>query len=341
MDYDGTIYLKGGPAVLTPVDIENKEFGKSFRGYDIDEVEEFLQVLVADYEKLYRENASLKEKNAMLQETIGNYRGMEETMQNAIIAAQRTAEDIKRNAYHRAENITREAQTRANESIASADKTIQELENSYLALQGEVDAYRARMRSLLETNLKLLDDMPRVEIKTIERVKFDPVTIEAVEHTAPIPNVENHAEEETENTATFDFGSMIQQTESESTPVKKTEFVSAVSDQRVPLSEKIPVAQGTRGTHINPLVEQLMRENKKPQAEQIAEERSAENGTESNDFATQADFSVKKETVSAGEFTEEPQEFYLRADKKKKHGKHDKSSESSGNYYDVFSDDTL
>lgn len=48
--------------MLTPVDIENKEFNKSFRGYDIDEVEEFLQTLVTDYEKLYRENASLKEK---------------------------------------------------------------------------------------------------------------------------------------------------------------------------------------------------------------------------------------------------------------------------------------
>lgn len=338
MDYDGTIYLKGGPAVLTPVDIENKEFGKSFRGYDIDEVEEFLQVLVADYEKLYRENASLKEKNAMLQETIGNYRGMEETMQNAIIAAQRTAEDIKRNAYHRAENITREAQTRANESIASADKTIQELENSYLALQGEVDAYRARMRSLLETNLKLLDDMPRVEIKTIERVKLDPVTIEAVEHTAPVPKVENEKVSEYEDTATFDFGSAMQMPESDSASAKKTEYSSTINDQRVPLSEKIPVAQGTRGSHINSLVEQLMQENKALQTER-GEEEAQEASHEPSE--AQADFSVKKETVSAGEFAEEPQEFYIRADKKKKHGKHDKSSESNGNYYDVFSDDTL
>ncbi len=327
--------------MLTPVDIENKEFNKSFRGYDIDEVEEFLQTLVTDYEKLYRENASLKEKNAMLQETIGNYRGMEETMQNAIIAAQRTAEDIKRNAYHRAENITREAQTRANESIASADKTIQELENSYLALQGEVDAYRARMRSLLETNLKLLDDMPRVEIKTIERVKLDPVTIESVEHTAPVPSVEKqeNAAEIMSDTATFDFGSAVQMPEAGSVSMSKNETASPINKQRVPLSEKIPVAQGTRGTHINPLVDQLMKENKTLQSEKSLEELGKEESAA--EFETQKEFDVKKETVTSDEFSGAEQEFYINVDKKKKHGKHDKSGGADGTYYDVFSDDTL
>ena len=58
--------------MLTPIDIENKEFTKAFRGYDIYEVEEFMKNRVADYEKLYRENAELKEKNAMLGDTIGN-----------------------------------------------------------------------------------------------------------------------------------------------------------------------------------------------------------------------------------------------------------------------------
>ena len=46
--------------MLTPVDIENKEFTKTFRGYDVYEVDEYMKDLVADYEKLYRENAELK-----------------------------------------------------------------------------------------------------------------------------------------------------------------------------------------------------------------------------------------------------------------------------------------
>lgn len=327
--------------MLTPIDIENKEFAKAFRGYDIDEVEEFLHVLVADYEKLYRENASLKDKNAMLQETIGNYRGMEETMQNAILAAQRSAEDIKRNAYHRAENITREAQTRANESIASADRTIQELENSYLALQGEVDTYRARMRSILETNLKLLDEMPRVEIKTIERVKVDPVTIDPVQHTAPVPNVNQSMAEDFSSTRPVpDISAAERKRES---ALEENETISgkkiwseSLEEERVPLSEKIPVAQSTRGTQVNPVVDQLMKErefkaslhNQEPKENEPAPEEKSDG------------FGVKKETfdISSFEMSSE-NEIVLNFEKEKKGKKHQK--DNGGAYYDVFSDDSL
>ena len=307
--------------MLTPIDIENKEFEKAFRGYDIDEVEEFLQVIVNDYEKLYRENASLKEKNAMLQEAIGNYRGMEETMQNAIIAAQRTAEDIKRNAYHRAENITREAQTRANESIANADKTIQELENSYLALQGEVDTFRARMRSILETNLKLLDEMPRIEIKTIERVKVDPVTIDPVEHTAPLPDVNKAADN--------DFADTMPVPElAQKKAEPKSAWRDSVESERVPLSEKIPVAQSTRGTNINPVIDQLMKERSKVSEPAVVDEAPAEESTD--------DFGVTKQTFDASIFAagDEPGEKEVVVKFKK-----DKNNDSG--YFDVFTDDSL
>ena len=70
--------------MLTPVDIENKDFKKVMRGYDVYEVESFIKDIVADYEKLYRENANMKEKIEMLTSSLTNYRAMEETMQNAI-----------------------------------------------------------------------------------------------------------------------------------------------------------------------------------------------------------------------------------------------------------------
>jgi cell division initiation protein len=83
--------------MITPVDLENKEFKKGFRGYDIDEVETFLTELSKDYAKIYRENASLKDKNAILTDAVENYKEMEETMRSAIISAQRTSEEILRN----------------------------------------------------------------------------------------------------------------------------------------------------------------------------------------------------------------------------------------------------
>ncbi|MBQ4516412.1 MAG: DivIVA domain-containing protein [Clostridia bacterium] len=327
--------------MLTPIDIENKEFTKAFRGYDIDEVEEFLHVLVADYEKLYRENASLKDKNAMLQETIGNYRGMEETMQNAILAAQKSADDIKRNAYSRAENIAREAQTRANESIAQADKTIQELENTYLALQGEVDAYRARVRSILETNLKLLDEMPRVEIKTIERVKVDPVTIDPVQHTAPVPDVFKEVPDDLSSTRPVpDISAAERKRETlseESEPVISKKVKSeSFGEERVPLSEKIPVVQSTRGTQVNPVVDQLMQEKEFKASLYTQEPTEAEATPEE---ATD-EFGVKKETFDISSFDVDSGSEVVLSFEKDKKGKKNQTG-NGGAYYDVFSDDSL
>ncbi|MBQ3553767.1 MAG: DivIVA domain-containing protein [Clostridia bacterium] len=316
--------------MLTPVDIENKEFGKAFRGYDIDEVEEFLQLLVNDYEKLYRENASLKEKNAMLTETIGNYRGMEETMQNAILAAQRSAEDIKRNAYQRAENIQREAQTRANEAIANADKSIAELESTYIALQGEVDNYRARMRSILETNLKLLDEMPRVEIKTIERVKVDPVVVDGVAHTAPIPKTEE-TYDKFADTIPVPKVTEMKEPEWVDIPGAETVVIPEIPEKppvykqegadRVPLSEKIPVAQSTRASSVNPFVEEMMRE-KELAAKMPKEEPKEAVEEEEPVFSGMPDFSKEKEVVLNFE-------------------KREGGAQSAGTFYDVFSDDEL
>ncbi len=146
--------------MLTPVDIENKEFAKAFRGYDSIEVDEFMRTLVADYEKLYRENGSLKEKNAIISETLENYKGMETTMQNAILVAQKTAEDIKQHAYERSGTITKEAEIKAGNIIAEAEKRASVLEEEYSSLKKEMNTFKARMNSLLQTYMKLLEDMP-------------------------------------------------------------------------------------------------------------------------------------------------------------------------------------
>ena len=146
--------------MLTPIDIENKEFSKAFRGYDSIEVDEFMRSLIADYEKLYRDNGALKEKNAILTETLENYKGMESTMQNAILVAQKTAEDIKQNAYERSNTITKEAEIKAGNIIREAEKRSGELEKEYSVLKKEMNTFKARMNSLLHTYLRLLDEMP-------------------------------------------------------------------------------------------------------------------------------------------------------------------------------------
>ena len=68
--------------MLTPMDIHNKEFGKSIRGFDCDEVNEFLNEVVQAYEILYRENREMTDKVEQMEKRLNQYESTEETMRN-------------------------------------------------------------------------------------------------------------------------------------------------------------------------------------------------------------------------------------------------------------------
>ena len=109
--------------MLTPNDIENKVFKKSkMKGYDIDDVEDFLEQLLADYEALYKENAEIKDKFNAMQESISYYKSVEEGINKTIENAQSTADNMKEVAKREAETIKQEAE-------ADARRHIEELNN--------------------------------------------------------------------------------------------------------------------------------------------------------------------------------------------------------------------
>lgn len=92
--------------MITPLDIENKTFSKQVvSGYNVDEVKQFMATLLTDYEKLYKENIEYKDKIEVLNQGIQHYKSIEDTLQNALIVAQGTAETVKKNAKAEAENI--------------------------------------------------------------------------------------------------------------------------------------------------------------------------------------------------------------------------------------------
>lgn len=157
--------------MITPVDLENKEFKKGFRGYDIDEVETFLTELSKDYAKSYRENASLKDKNAILTDAIENYKEMEETMRSAIISAQRTSEEILRNAHEQADTIIKEAKLKASEIMNELDKDVQALKRETEEIEGRNMLLRAKLRAVLNTYLGMLDEIPVSEPEAVKEVK--------------------------------------------------------------------------------------------------------------------------------------------------------------------------
>ena len=141
---------------LTPLDIVNKEFKHGFRGYSEDDVNEFLDEIVRDFEALIRENDELKENTSGMTERLEQYRKLEATLQSTLGVAQQTAEEVKVAARKEAELIIREAESKAQQIVLQAEDkskaTIQEFER----LKRESEQFRARVKSLLESQLSLL-----------------------------------------------------------------------------------------------------------------------------------------------------------------------------------------
>ena len=146
--------------MITPLDIENKTFRKQVvSGYNVDEVKQFMATLLTDYEKLYKENIEYKDKIEVLNQGIQHYKSIEDTLQNALIVAQGTAETVKKNAKAEAENILKEAELTA---IKSADEISKQTIEKKLQLDDakkQFDVYKAKMEALLISQLELLKEI--------------------------------------------------------------------------------------------------------------------------------------------------------------------------------------
>ncbi len=146
--------------MLTPLDIENKKFSKQMmNGYSVDEVDEFLDELTADYEKLYKETTENKNKVADMQEEMAKYKNIESTLNNTLIMAQTAAEDVKNLAKQQAESIINEAQSNAKQAVIELEQEITMKQKELEDLQKQFDVYKAKMESLLISQLELLKDI--------------------------------------------------------------------------------------------------------------------------------------------------------------------------------------
>jgi len=142
---------------LTPLDIHNKEFGKSFRGYDEDEVNEFLDQVIKDYEIVIREKKQLEEQILDMRDRLKHFSTIEETLNKSILIAQEAAEDVKGNAQKEAKLIIKEAEKNAdriiNESLIKSRKVTMEFEE----LKKQSKVFRTRLRMAIETQLEMLN----------------------------------------------------------------------------------------------------------------------------------------------------------------------------------------
>lgn len=144
--------------MITPNDIENLQFKKTAFGYSVDEVDDFLDKLALDYEKVFRDNVKLNSKVTMLEESLQRYDNMEETIKSSMLLAEKTAKDTRSNAKEQAENILDRAEMEAEKIIAKTYDKKAEIEEEISALKKDYRLIKAKLRMLLETELELLDE---------------------------------------------------------------------------------------------------------------------------------------------------------------------------------------
>ena len=131
---------------MTPLDILNKTFSKGIRGYQCGEVEKFLETVSQEFEASYTENFELRDKTKGLEAEISHYRQIENTLQQTLVLAQQTAEEVKKTARHEAALLLREAE---HDKLSKVSETKVIMED----LKEEIEGL-ARKRDLLRTQLK-------------------------------------------------------------------------------------------------------------------------------------------------------------------------------------------
>lgn len=142
---------------ITPLDLRKQEFKKAMRGYDVHEVDAFLEMVAKEMEELLRENSILTERLRELDLKIDDYRNMEKTLQGTLTSAQRTADDLKKNAGKEAELIVRNAKMKATCLVEEGRAKVSDLQAEVSALEEQREIFMAKFRSMIEVQQRLLE----------------------------------------------------------------------------------------------------------------------------------------------------------------------------------------
>ena len=146
--------------MITRLDMENKKFGKQMmNGYSVEEVDDFLDDLTVDYSKNYKEISELKAKVEELNASVAHYKTIESTLQNTLLMAQETAEEVKNVAKQKAEQIVNDAKASSEKRVIELNNEINMKKQALEDIKKQFDIYKAKMESLLISQLELLKEV--------------------------------------------------------------------------------------------------------------------------------------------------------------------------------------
>lgn len=134
-----------------------KKFIKSaVGGYNRADVDKFMELILADYEKLYRENIALKDKTNTLSDAVDHYKSMEDTMQSTLLVAQSASEEVRNNASEKARLIVEDANKKAEDIIKNANAEMQKSAEKNEQLKRDYILFKSRVIAEFETYLKTM-----------------------------------------------------------------------------------------------------------------------------------------------------------------------------------------
>lgn len=143
--------------MLKPIDIQKKEFEHKLRGYSTEQVDDFLDKIIHDYELLIKENQGLKEKLEETENKLKGYKSIEKTLDEAVIISRETASGIISNAKLESENIIRRARLDAKKLERQIDEEHTKKQQEIIQLNTELDAYKVRLKSICGSIVEMAD----------------------------------------------------------------------------------------------------------------------------------------------------------------------------------------
>jgi len=143
---------------ITPMDIEQQEFTKSFRGYNEEEVDDFLDKIVKDYEELINENVRLNEEIERMQEKLKEFSEIEETLRSALLNAQKSAEEMKGKVESEAKIIIEKAELEAKALKQQVFQREDLVKNEIDNLRRYKFIFKEKFKSMLNLYLKMIEN---------------------------------------------------------------------------------------------------------------------------------------------------------------------------------------
>ncbi len=154
---------------ITPLDIQQKQFTVKFRGFDMEEVDSFLELVREEMEELLRENANLREEVRRYEKQLKEYKNIEATLRDTLVGTQHMVEEFKNNARKEAELIKKEAQLEAEKIIKQAQEKVIKIHEDITDLKGVRRHFKEEVRRLVERVIREIEfDKEREEEKPDE-----------------------------------------------------------------------------------------------------------------------------------------------------------------------------